>query len=87
MKKILIVAMVLFATINTKAQEKIKGRVVELMEDGSETPISGANVYWEGTIIGVATNAEGYYLIHPPATYPSTMVVSFVGYQTYTQKN
>ena len=86
MKKILIVAMVLFATINTKAQEKIKGRVVELMEDGNETPIPGANVYWEGTTIGVATNAEGYYLIPPPATYPSTMVVSFVGYQTYTQK-
>ena len=86
MKKIVIIAIMLIATINTKAQEKIKGRVVELTKDGSETPIPGANVYWEGTTIGVATNAEGYYLIPPPATYPSTMVVSFVGYQTYTQE-
>ena len=75
----------LIATINTKAQEKIKGRVVELMEDGNKTPIPGANVYWEGTTIGVATNTDGFYLIPQPETYPATMVVSFVGYQAYTQ--
>ena len=85
MKKILIVAMVLIATVNTKAQEKIKGRVVELMEDGNEISIPGANVYWEGTTIGVATNTDGFYLIPQPETYPATMVVSFVGYQAYTQ--
>jgi len=85
MKKMLIVAMVLIATVNTKAQEKIKGRVVEIMEDGDETPIPGANVYWEGTTIGVATNADGLYLISQPETYPATMLVSFVGYQKYSQ--
>ncbi|MBT5615753.1 MAG: TonB-dependent receptor [Flavobacteriales bacterium] len=85
MKKTLIIAMVLIATINTKAQEKIKGRVVELMEDGNETPIPGANVYWEGTTIGVASDEEGFYLIPEPVSYPATMVVSFVGYQAYTQ--
>ena len=36
MKKILLIAMVLIATTNTKAQEKkIKGRVVEQLQDGS----------------------------------------------------
>ena len=36
MKKILLIAMVLIATANTKAQEKkIKGRVVEQLQDGS----------------------------------------------------
>ena len=68
MKKTLIIAMVLIATINTKAQEKIKGRVVELMEDGNETPIPGANAYWEGTTIGVASDAEGFYLIPEPVS-------------------
>ena len=85
MKKTLIIAMVLIETINTKAQEIIKGRVVELMEDGNETPIPGANVYWEGTTVGVATNPDGFYLIPQPETYPATMVVSFVGYQTHIQ--
>ena len=79
------IAIVLIATINTKAQNKIKGRVVEQLKDGSEMPIPGANVYWEGTTIGVATNTEGFYLISEPEAYPATMLVSFVGYQTYKQ--
>ena len=79
------IAIVLIATINTKAQNKIKGRVVEQLKDGSAMPIPGANVYWEGTTIGVATNTEGFYLISEPEAYPATMLVSFVGYQTYKQ--
>ena len=77
--------MVLIATSNTKAQNQIKGKVVEQMENGSETPIPGANVYWEGTTIGVATDEQGYYTIAKPNTYPATMVVSFVGYQKYSK--
>ncbi len=85
MKKLIIISIFLFATINIQAQEKIKGRVVELMKDGSEVPIARANVYWEGTTIGVATNIDGDYLISSPPNYPSTIVVSFIGYQTYSQ--
>ena len=85
MKKMLIVAMVLIATINIKAQNQIKGKVVEQMENGSETPIPGANVYWEGTTIGVATNDKGFYSIPEPENYPATLVVSFVGYQKYSK--
>ena len=43
MKKILLIAMVLIATANTKAQEKkIKGRVVEQLQDGSEVSMDDA---------------------------------------------
>lgn len=86
MKKIILIAMVLIATVNTKAQEKIKGRVVEKLENGTESPIIGANVYWEGTTIGVASDKDGYYLIPAPEQYPATLVVSFVGYQHYSEK-
>jgi len=87
MKKILLIAMVLIATTNTKAQEKkIKGRVVEQLQDGSEVSIPGANVYWEGTTIGGTTNDKGFYSIPEPKKYPSTMVVSYVGYQAYSQE-
>ncbi len=85
MKNIIIIAMMLVATINLKAQNHIKGRVVEQLEDSSETSIPGANVYWEGTTIGVATDEQGYYQIPEPESYPATLVVSFVGYQTYTK--
>jgi outer membrane receptor for ferrienterochelin and colicins len=85
MKKILMIAIVLIATINSKAQKNIKGNVFEQMEDSTKVPIPGANVYWEGTTIGVATNTEGFYSISEPEKYPATMVVSFVGYQMYKQ--
>ena len=85
MKNIIIIAMMLVATINLKAQNHIKGRVVEQLEDSSETSILGANVYWEGTTIGVATDEQGFYQIPEPESYPATLVVSFVGYQIYTK--
>lgn len=85
MKKIFIFAIILIVSINIKAQNQIKGKVVEKIENGSEVPIPGANVYWEGTTIGVATNTKGVYLISQPEKYPATMVVSFVGYQTIKQ--
>ena len=71
MRKIIIIAIVLFANTNIKAQDQIKGKVVEQLENGSETPIPGANVYWEGTTIGVATNENGNYSIEniPPGKY------------------
>ena len=85
MKKIMIIAIVFFAITNIKAQEEqIKGRVVEQLQDGSELGIPGANVYWEGTTIGVASDEKGYYLISSPKIYPSTIMVSFVGYQKHS---
>ena len=58
MKKVLIILGILLAVTSTQAQEKIKGRVIELAQNGSQIPIIGANVYWEGTTIGVVTNSE-----------------------------
>ena len=81
MKKIIIIAIVFIASFNTKAQNQIIGKVV----DGSELPIPGANVHWEGTTIGSATNGDGNFSIVEPTVFPATIVVSFVGYQQYTQ--
>ncbi|MEC9209145.1 MAG: carboxypeptidase-like regulatory domain-containing protein, partial [Bacteroidota bacterium] len=85
MKRIIGIAIVLIASLNLKAQNKIQGAVVEQIENGSEIPIFGANVYWEGTTIGVATNDKGFYSIPEPENYPAILVVSFVGYQKYSQ--
>lgn len=85
MKKIIIIAIVLIASLNAKAQNQIVGKVVEIVNDGSELPIPGANVYWEGTTIGAATQEEGDFSIVEPTAFPATIVVSFVGYQQYTQ--
>ena len=60
MKKLIVLALVLFATINLKAQDQIKGKVLEISNDGKIIPIVGANVYWESTSIGTSTeNTKG----------------------------
>ena len=85
MKKIIIIAIVLIASLTTKAQNQIIGKVVEIVKDGSEVPIPGANVYWEGTTIGAGYSGDGDFSIVEPTVFPATIVVSFVGYQQYTQ--
>ncbi|MBR73656.1 MAG: hypothetical protein CL872_01755 [Dehalococcoidaceae bacterium] len=79
MKKLIVFAFVFFAIINLKAQDQIKGKVLEISTDGA-IPIIGVNVYWEGTSIGTATDVNGNYTIQEAPSYPATLNVSFVGY-------
>ena len=85
MKRIILISMLLVATIDTKAQQ-IKGRVVEILPTGEESPLPGANVVWDGTTIGSTSNEQGFYLINEPESYPATMVVTFIGYQSYKKE-
>ena len=82
--KNIIIAIVLIANLEITAQQ-IKGRVVEV-ENGKEVPLAAANIVWEGTRIGTTANSDGFYLIDPPDNYPSTLVVTFVGYSTYKKE-
>jgi len=85
MKRIILISMLLIATIDTKAQQ-IKGRVVEILPSGEESPLPGANVVWDGTTIGSTSKEQGFYLINEPESYPATMVVTFIGYQSYKKE-
>lgn len=57
---------------------KLSGRVLSLSDN---QPIIGANIILEGTSLGAATDADGYYLVNniPPGLY--TVTVSAIGYQ------
>ena len=63
---------------------KIAGQITD-----SETgdPLPGVNVFLEGTTLGAATDADGYYYIIniPPATY--NLTVSYIGYADHTIKD
>ncbi|MAX69426.1 MAG: TonB-dependent receptor [Flavobacteriales bacterium] len=85
MKRIILTLMLLIATINTKAQQ-IKGRVVEILPTGEESPLPGANVVWDGTNTGTTSIEQGFYVISEPESYPATMVVTFIGYQSYKKE-
>ena len=49
----------------------------------NNTPLVGANVYWLGTTIGVATDENGHFRIDK-TNDSDRLVVSYIGYQNDT---
>ncbi len=74
------IAKLLVVLLPLGALAQISGTVVEI-KDGQKIPLLGANVYWEGTDIGVTTNSEGFYTINTSET-SKTLAASFIGYHT-----
>ncbi|MCB9361211.1 MAG: TonB-dependent receptor [Flavobacteriales bacterium] len=69
-----------FLTAKISTAQKIKGFIYEAQNNKS--PIPGANVYWKNTTIGTFSDENGNFEIANPNKFPSTLVVSFIGYQT-----
>ena len=61
--------------------QSIRGRVMEKTGD-TESPLAGANVYWDGTTKGVVTDANGEFKIRWNEV--GRLVASFIGYQSDT---
>ncbi|SHI36555.1 Outer membrane receptor for ferrienterochelin and colicins [Mesonia phycicola] len=78
MKKILLV--IFLFPLFSFAQETVEGIV---KEEGTNTPLLGANVYWLGTEVGVVTNFDGEFSIPYKKSYKK-LVVSYVGFSTDT---
>lgn len=65
-----------------KSGAVISGVVNEMIEDGAN-PLVGANVFWQGTTTGVATDADGKFSLKRHESIKH-LVVSFVGYRNDT---
>lgn len=61
--------------------QEIRGR---LLDKKTGEPIIGANVSVKGTTNGAITDIDGYYTLN--ASVGSTLVISFIGYQTLEVK-
>ena len=62
------------------------GRLAGIVTDATTNePLSGANVFLEGTSIGTATDLEGGYIITniPAGSYQLSVV--YIGYESVTQ--
>ena len=63
------------------AQQFSKGTVV----DEANLPLMGAEVYWNGTQIGVSTDHNGTFTLKRTEN-SNTLVISYIGYKTKTIK-
>lgn len=69
-------------SIATFAQQTISGKVV----DEKGRPITGANVFIEGTYDGDSSNEQGNFSFQTTVTGKQKLVVTFLTYETFNQE-
>ncbi len=79
MKKITTLIIVLIS-LKFSAQQTINGHVF----DENNVPISGANIYLEGTYDGATSVDDGSFSFETNETGDQNLVISFVSYETFT---
>ena len=80
--KIFFTALLIFAISSIIiGQTKISGKIT----DEQKQPLPGANIYLKDTYDGVSSEVDGSFYFTTEEEGEGVLVVSFVGYQTYTQ--
>lgn len=65
------------------AQGPISGRVTDAL---TQTPLPGASVYYQGSLTGTSTLADGSFLLRNNRKRERFLIISFIGYQTQSLK-
>ncbi len=63
--------------------QDLKGLVLELDEQGVESPLPGTNIYWQGSTTGTIADENGTFSI-PRKEGFSILILSFIGYNNDT---
>jgi outer membrane receptor for ferrienterochelin and colicin len=82
-KNILLGLFLISGIIQTLAQQKVEGMVMEANIEGKHIGLPGANIYWLNSPIGTVTNDDGLFSIPYSKEY-NKLVISYVGFQTDT---
>ncbi|MFI5237685.1 MAG: carboxypeptidase-like regulatory domain-containing protein, partial [Ignavibacteriales bacterium] len=83
MKLKLYLNLFLLFSISSFAQD-LTGYVYELDDENQKVPLTGTNVYWEGTQIGSITDANGFFTIKKTDAEHHHLIVSYIGFQPDT---
>jgi len=67
------------AKVRGVVYESVTQNRIEVLE-----PLIGANVFWLGTTVGMATGPDGRFEVDSPVSFPAKLVVSYVGFQSDT---
>ncbi len=76
--KLVVLFILLITVTRFSAQTTISGVVY----DGKRTPISGANVFLQGTYDGTISEADGHFLFTTDSKGVQTLQISYVSYET-----
>ncbi|GGE00201.1 TonB-dependent receptor [Planktosalinus lacus] len=76
--KLVVLFILLLTVTRFSAQTTISGVVY----DGKRTPISGANVFLQGTYDGTISEADGHFLFTTDSKGFQTLQISYVSYET-----
>ncbi len=76
--KTTILILILFIPIFTRGQIQISGNV----SSTNEEPISGANIFLQGTYDGCTSDSLGNFLFTTSEKGNHTLIISFIGYKT-----
>ncbi|MFO7614852.1 MAG: TonB-dependent receptor [Bacteroidales bacterium] len=78
--KLIISFIIILLSGQISPAQSIKGFVYELSASQEKTPLPGANVFWEGTSHGTATDKNGAFSLETVGSINHYLVVSYVGY-------
>lgn len=81
LKYVLIILGLILAPYSAKAQA-IQGRIVDAQ---TNQPLVGASIEVANETTGAATDAQGQFSV-TPSTYPATLVISYIGYESISKK-
>ncbi|MEA1898203.1 MAG: TonB-dependent receptor [Bacteroidota bacterium] len=78
---IIVVSFLLFSNVlsGQNTGKWVKGKVVEIHEDGHQHELIGANVYWKDTYTGTTTNMNGEFRLKRLEENP-WLVISYTGF-------
>ncbi len=71
----------LFFSVQGSFAQVISGYIYDEAEN---KPLEGAFVYLDGTTINTSTDSKGYFILKPGAIYNVPLIVTYVGFETFT---
>lgn len=82
MKYLLLTTFLLF--FGKLSGQQISGIVLGELESGKTEPLTGVNIFWEGTQEGTVSDESGKFSIERPAGENANLIISFIGYKNDT---
>jgi outer membrane receptor for ferrienterochelin and colicin len=82
MKQYILILISILVTVIVSAQE-INGTVFEIDEQGKQTPLVGANVFWQNSQKGTSTDAKGKFKLYITESH-EPLIVSYIGFENDT---